>query len=405
MADTGESEDDFFTKKQLDLMSMFETNLQKTLSAINNLKITGVEGDDSGGENSEGSPVEKVASPENDPRSADGYWKSYFRDDRTGNTLTADAKDAKDSKDSKDGKIDKFIDYTEKNATDSYDTDEKLSNKNLLKFSNNYLKGKDHQETDSENSKQPSHQNLEAQNSESSQSDENHDEGADYHQGQGLQRDYEIKRSMADFYKDIACDRSKYEDTLGSDGHRTLSQNRYKSFTHDESNDNIPGLAAVVVENGSEHTNTPNEEDSAKGQKNSPKPRYRINSLSGVNGNGGRGEVSPDDSDSADAQNDGRITGYSVSSRSAKNEAQDSSDNGDHVLGKGNFLAVKNKIFAQAGPIGQPSPQESDSDSDSVPGQQVNSGRGPIGETEHVDFRLSYGREDPDCESEILQPP
>lgn len=49
MADTGESEDDFFTKKQLDLMNMFETNLQKTLSAINNLKITGVEGDDSGG--------------------------------------------------------------------------------------------------------------------------------------------------------------------------------------------------------------------------------------------------------------------------------------------------------------------------------------------------------------------
>jgi hypothetical protein len=49
MADNGESEDDFFTKKQLDLMNMFETNLQKTLSAINNLKITGVEGDDSGG--------------------------------------------------------------------------------------------------------------------------------------------------------------------------------------------------------------------------------------------------------------------------------------------------------------------------------------------------------------------
>lgn len=399
MADTGESEDDFFTKKQLDLMSMFETNLQKTLSAINNLKITGVEGDDSGGENSEDSQVEKVASPGNDPRSADGYWKSYFKDDRTGNTLTADAKD------SKDGKIDKFIDFTEKNATDSYDTDEKLSNKNVLKFSKNYLKGKDHQETDSENSNHPSRQNLEAHNSESSKSDENPDERADYHQGQGLQRDYEIKRSMADFYKDIACDRTKFEDTLGSDGHRTLSQNRYKSFTHDESNDNIPGLAAVVIENGSEDANTPNEEDSAKGQKNAPKPRYRINSLSGFNGNGGMGEVSPDDSDSAEAQNDGRISGYSVSSRSAKNEAQDSSDTGDHVLGKGNFLAVKNKIFAQAGPIRQPSPQESDSDSDSVRGQLVNSGRGPIGETKHVDFRLSYGREDPECELEILQPP
>lgn len=349
--------------------------------------------------------MEKDAEPENDPRSADGYWKSYFRDDRIGNTVTGDAKDGKDTKDAKDGKIDKFIDYTEKNATDSYDTDEKLSNKKLLKFSNNYLKGKDHHETDSENSRHPSRQNLEAQNYESSQSDENPDEGADYHQGQGLQRDYEIKRTMADFYKDIACDRSKFEDTLGSDGHRTLSQNRYKSFTHDESNDNIPGLAAVVVENGSDDPKLPYEEDSVKSQKNSPKPRYRINSLYGANGNGGRDETSNDDSESAEAQYEDRISGQSVSSRSAKNEARDRSDTGDHVLGKGNFLAVKNKNFALAGPIIQPSPQDSDSDSDSERGQPLNSGPGPMGDTEHVDFRLSYGRDDPESDVEILQPP
>ena len=46
MTDVSDTGEDFYTKKQMDLMSMFENNLQKTLNAINNLKINPIMSED-----------------------------------------------------------------------------------------------------------------------------------------------------------------------------------------------------------------------------------------------------------------------------------------------------------------------------------------------------------------------
>ena len=184
MAEISGSEDDFFTKKQIDLMNMFETNLQKTLSAINNQKISGVDGEDDQNSDAQKNPdsdAEKIPSPKNDPRISDGYWKSYFRDDNTQNL------GAHDSKNGSGKKAEKFIDYGEKHASDSYDTDEKVSNKKLLKFSNNYLKGAERQQSDSEDSEREKSQNFSAKNSDASQDELGLNP-------KSMQRDFEIKR-------------------------------------------------------------------------------------------------------------------------------------------------------------------------------------------------------------------